>query len=214
MLIVVCFHRFIAKEEVARRKQTPGRKTVRVLTAAGAVVALIAMFVFAYSAWTPSVDKGERRTANAGARRDVARATTPATASRATPAKTATTAKTKTPARDSSRTADTGLQRASTASEPAPATVTITGCLARSDNEFRLNNTSGTDAPKSRSWKSGFLTKRAASVAIVPVAQELPLSSHVGQRISVTGTLVDREMRVRSVRRVSTSCENAPRARA
>jgi len=109
--------------------------------------------------------------------------------------------------------ADGGLQRP-TGGNSKPAVVTLTGCLERSDKELRLNDTSGANAPKSRSWKSGFLTKRAASVAVVPAGSELALSNHVGRRVTVTGTLVDREMRVRSLRRVSTSCENPPRVRA
>jgi hypothetical protein len=91
---------------------------------------------------------------------------------------------------------------------PNPTVVTLTGCLARSDNEFRLNGTTGVNAPKSRSWKSGFLTKRSASVSIVPVSGDLPLSRHVGHRVTVSGTLIDREMRVRTLRRVSSSCDD------
>ena len=50
--------------------------------------------------------------------------------------------------------------------------VTVTGCLERTDEGFRMKDTSGADAPKSRSWKSGFLKKgsrrarRGGSVAI------------------------------------------------
>lgn len=90
------------------------------------------------------------------------------------------------------------------AAKPAP--VTITGCLEKTDDAFRLKDTSGTDAPKARSWKSGFLKKGSASIEVVDASHKLKLPSHVGERVSVTGTLVDREMQVRSVQRVSVSC--------
>jgi hypothetical protein len=89
---------------------------------------------------------------------------------------------------------------------PTLASVTITGCLERADETFRLKDTSGPDAPKSRSWKSGFLRKNSASVEVVDAASRLKLPDHVGQRVSVTGTLVDREMQIRSLQRVAASC--------
>jgi hypothetical protein len=97
--------------------------------------------------------------------------------------------------------------------EPVPAAqakqapATITGCLERDDKAFRLKDTTGTDAPKSRSWKSAFLKKGSASVHVSDPANRLKLSSHIGERVSVTGTLVDREMQVRSLQRVAGSCE-------
>ena len=42
--------------------------------------------------------------------------------------------------------------------------VTVTGCLERSDEAFRLKDTSGADAPRTRSWKTGFLNKRSTSM--------------------------------------------------
>jgi hypothetical protein len=84
--------------------------------------------------------------------------------------------------------------------------VTITGCLERDDNSFRLKETAGDNAPKSRSWKSGFLKKGPAPVAVVDASNRLKLQSHVGERVSVTGTLVDREMQGRSLQRVASNC--------
>jgi hypothetical protein len=85
--------------------------------------------------------------------------------------------------------------------------VTLTGCLVRDDETFRLKDTEGTDAPKSRSWKSGFLKKRSASIEILDAANRLRLATHVGERVTVTGALVEREMQARSLRRVAESCE-------
>ena len=87
--------------------------------------------------------------------------------------------------------------------------VTITGCLERNDETFRLKDTSGTDAPRSRSWKSAFLKKGNASVDVVDSTNRLKMDDYVGQRVSLTGTLVDREMQARRVQRVATSCDKA-----
>jgi hypothetical protein len=92
------------------------------------------------------------------------------------------------------------------ADSPKSAPVTITGCLERNDETFRLKDTAGADAPKSRSWKSGFLKKGSAPIEVVDAAHRLKLPDHVGQRVSVTGKLVDREMQVRSLQRVAASC--------
>ena len=88
-------------------------------------------------------------------------------------------------------------------------TVTIAGCLAQDGNTFRLKDTTGAYAPRSRSWKSAFLRKSSSPVGIVDASRRLRLKSHVGERVSVTGRLVDGEMRVRSLRRVASSCGNA-----
>ena len=90
--------------------------------------------------------------------------------------------------------------------EPKAAPVTITGCLERDAETFRLKDTSGDNAPKSRSWKSGFLKKGPAPVAITDASNRLKLQSHVGERVSVTGTLVDREMQGRTLQRLASSC--------
>jgi hypothetical protein len=87
-----------------------------------------------------------------------------------------------------------------------PGEVSITGCLERDAERFRLQNTSGADAPKSRSWKSGFLKKRAVSIEVVDADDSLQLSNQVGQRVSVVGVLVDREMRARSLQPVAGDC--------
>jgi len=93
--------------------------------------------------------------------------------------------------------------------KPRPAKsapVTITGCLERNDDNFRLKDTGGADAPKSRSWKSGFLKKGPKPIDVVDSSHRLKLGDHVGQRVSVTGVLVDREMQVRSLKRIAPSC--------
>jgi hypothetical protein len=108
---------------------------------------------------------------------------------------------------------ETGVNGTASPSAAAkPASVTLTGCLERDDRTFRLKDTSGEAAPKSRSWKSGFLKKSPASLEVVDASHTLKLPSHVGQRVSVTGVIADREMRVRSLQRVAASCNASPQA--
>jgi hypothetical protein len=84
--------------------------------------------------------------------------------------------------------------------------VTVTGCLERDAETYRLTDTTGEDAPKSRSWKSGFLKKGSATVEILDASNRLRLANYVGRHVSVTGMLVDRELQGRSLRRISDSC--------
>lgn len=97
------------------------------------------------------------------------------------------------------------------ASEPiestSPTASTITGCVKSNDGAFWLTDTSGTDAPKSRSWKSGFFKKRSVSVELQDPSRTLRLDTYVGQRVAATGTLVDREMRARSLHKLSGGCD-------
>lgn len=96
----------------------------------------------------------------------------------------------------------------SPANEHAEAAVpaTIAGCLERNDDSFWLKDTSGADAPKSRSWKSGFLRKKSSTVAVSDKGATNRLAAYVGRRIETTGVLVDREMRIKTLR-VLGSCE-------
>jgi hypothetical protein len=92
---------------------------------------------------------------------------------------------------------------------PVPAEValvTITGCLERNDGTYRLKDTTGAEAPKSRSWRTGFLTRRSATIDL-EAASGISLAPHVGQRLALTGTLEEHELRVRSVQTVSASCK-------
>jgi hypothetical protein len=82
------------------------------------------------------------------------------------------------------------------------APVTVTGCLERTESGFRLKDTSGAEAPKARSWKSGFLKKGSATIDVVDPGRTVPLADHVGRRVSVTGMLADRDLRAQSVRRI------------
>ena len=101
--------------------------------------------------------------------------------------------------------APTAADAIATAATKATPLTTITGCLERGDAAYRLKDADG-NAPKARSWKTGFLKKASRPIDLYDTANRVKLPMHVGQRISVTGQLVDREMYVRSLQRVSASC--------
>jgi hypothetical protein len=85
--------------------------------------------------------------------------------------------------------------------------VTIAGCLEQNHDAFRLRDTRGADAPKSRSWKTLGITKHSSTLTIVDSANRLKLGSHVGERVSVTGALVDKAMQGRSLKKLDTNCD-------
>lgn len=86
--------------------------------------------------------------------------------------------------------------------------MTITGCLEVSTDgdTFRLSDVEGVDAPKSRSWRSGFLKKRPAPVMLVEPPDRQALTTNVGRRVAATGQLASRDLKVSSFRVVSASC--------
>jgi hypothetical protein len=84
---------------------------------------------------------------------------------------------------------------------------TIAGCLERDGDTFLLKDTDGTNAPKARTWKSGFLKKGTPRISVLDMSNRLNLIGHVGKRVSISGTLADREMQARSVRRVAGTCD-------
>ena len=83
---------------------------------------------------------------------------------------------------------------------------TIEGCLAQDNDQFQLKNTSGEDAPRGRSWKSGFLHKSAKTIDVLDQTHRLNLARHVGERVTITGILDDRELQGTSLKRVAESC--------
>jgi Tfp pilus assembly major pilin PilA len=84
---------------------------------------------------------------------------------------------------------------------------TVSGCLEEDNGMFRLKDTNGEHAPKSRSWKSGFIKKGSAKIDVFDAGNRFKLMSHVGYHMSVSGNLVDREMHARSVRVSSERCD-------
>lgn len=109
------------------------------------------------------------------------------------------------------RSASPGVAAASVSAPVAQvakgARATVVGCLEGEGVAFRLTDTTGADAPRARSWKSGFLKKGASPVKLVGSSNALNLAGNVGRRVSVTGTLANREMEAHSMHRVAGSCK-------
>jgi hypothetical protein len=89
---------------------------------------------------------------------------------------------------------------------PGAQLATIEGCLIQDANQFQLKNTSGEDAPKGRSWKSGFLHRSSKPVDVIDQSHRMNLARHVGERVTITGLLDDRELQGTSLKRVAESC--------
>jgi hypothetical protein len=86
--------------------------------------------------------------------------------------------------------------------------VTISGCLEMTvdQDQFRLTDTDGVDAPKARSWKSGFLKKGSAPVELIEFSDAPMLRKYVGHRVVATGRLSGRQLHVRSIQGGGSSC--------
>jgi hypothetical protein len=132
----------------------------------------------------------------------------PVAASAKAPAPIAAKAIAKAPARADVGAAPTGRTASVSTESAGPAPVTLTGCLEMSVNRdaFRLSDTDGADAPRARTWRTGFLTKRPIPVALVQAPDPHDLQVQVGKRVAATGLLIDRELKVSSVRVVGASC--------
>jgi hypothetical protein len=94
--------------------------------------------------------------------------------------------------------------RQAAAVEPVDS-VTLSGCLEYDGKSAWLKDASGIDAPRTRSWRSGFLRKRSPRIALVNGPESA--STYDGRRVVATGVLVDREMRVDSLKPTAGECE-------
>lgn len=86
------------------------------------------------------------------------------------------------------------------------ASATVEGCLLQDGDQFRLKNTSGEDAPRGRSWKSAFLRKGSKSIDVVDHDSRLHLARHVGERVTITGTLDGHQLQGTSLTRAAEPC--------
>jgi hypothetical protein len=89
---------------------------------------------------------------------------------------------------------------------PGAELATIEGCLIQDADQFQLKNTSGEDAPRGRSWKSGFLHKGSKTIDVLDQTHRLNLTRHVGERVTISGILDDRELQGTSLKRIAESC--------
>jgi hypothetical protein len=88
-----------------------------------------------------------------------------------------------------------------------PNAVTMTGCLETDGTNYRLTDLRGNQAPKGRSWKTGFITKRSKPIDVVGAPASLKLKDQVGHTISVGGVRDgETRLKARTVKQVSASC--------
>jgi len=97
--------------------------------------------------------------------------------------------------------------------ERAPAvkantSVTMNGCLREDGSRFVLTGLKGDQAPKGRSWKTGYILKAKKNVVVTP-ANGVKLKYHVGRQVTISGvTNGGTKVTARSIRRVATSCSS------
>jgi len=124
-----------------------------------------------------------------------------------------TSAQTKTPAKAPVKTAAAAKAapaKAATAKVAAPAVEpgeTLTGCLEADGAKYKLTDLKGVQTAKGRSWKTGFITKKAKDVELVGASSTLKLKDHVGHKISVVGVKDgETHFKARSIKQLPGSC--------
>ena len=102
-----------------------------------------------------------------------------------------------------------------TAAKAAPAkaapavpagSITLTGCLEADGRKYMLTDLEGAQAPKGRSWKTAFVTKRSKDVQVTP-SSSVKLGDHLGHKVSVVGVRNgDTHLQARSIKQLAASC--------
>ena len=87
-----------------------------------------------------------------------------------------------------------------------PNTVTMIGCLESDGSNYRLADVQGNQAPKGRSWKTGFITKKTKNIDLVGAPASLKLQDHIGRKVSVSGLKDDEtHLKARTIKQLG-SC--------
>lgn len=100
---------------------------------------------------------------------------------------------------------DTASKATTTAKTQQEAT--LTGCLRADGTKYMLTDIQGKQAPKGRSWKTGFIAKTAKDVEVTGASTTLRLKEQVGHKITVVGLKDgDSHLKARTVRQVPGIC--------
>jgi hypothetical protein len=84
--------------------------------------------------------------------------------------------------------------------------VTLTGCLEADGRKYKLTDLEGAQAPKGRSWKTGFVTKKSKDVEIVGTSA-VKLGDHIGRKVSIVGVKDgDTHLTARSIKQLAAPC--------
>lgn len=99
--------------------------------------------------------------------------------------------------------------KAAAPAKAAPAS-TLTGCLQTDGARYVLTDLTDRPAPKTRTWKTAFITKRSkrVEIEIVGASASVKLKDQVGHKVAIVGT-EDGEahmMTARSIKLVSRTC--------
>lgn len=88
-----------------------------------------------------------------------------------------------------------------------PEPVSYVGCLRAPDRgqQFVLTNVAGKDVPRSRSWKTVFITTRRADIEVVGL-RGVKLREFVGHTVRVTGQRNGHRIHAEAVKSVANSC--------
>ena len=87
-----------------------------------------------------------------------------------------------------------------------PGSITLTGCLEADGRKYMLTDLEGAQAPKGRSWKTGFVTKKSKDVELVATSS-LKLGDHIGHKVSVVGIRDDdTHLKARSIKQLAGAC--------
>ena len=83
--------------------------------------------------------------------------------------------------------------------------VTLTGCLEADGRKYMLTDLEGTQAPKGRSWKTGFVTKKSKDMEVVATSG-VKLGDHIGHKVSVVGVQNATHLQARSIKQLAAFC--------
>lgn len=85
--------------------------------------------------------------------------------------------------------------------------VTYVGCLRVADHGDRvmLTDIGGPNAPRARTWKTGFITKRPISMEVMPV-RGMRLRDNVGRLVRVTGRRSGDDLYAQSITFAGATC--------
>lgn len=84
--------------------------------------------------------------------------------------------------------------------------VTYVGCLRAEEagERFMLTEISGPNAPRSRSWKTGFITKRTMDVEVAGPRKKL--TQNVGRLVRITGRRSGHDIVAHSITYAGATC--------
>ena len=88
-----------------------------------------------------------------------------------------------------------------------PEQITVTGCLHSQGAKYVLTDVSGQQAPKGRSWKTGYMKHGMKDVEVVSSSTGPKLKDHVGHMVTVMGVKDgETHMKARSIKPMTASC--------